>query len=456
MAEHHELMGGKLHVYKRENSDLWQASTYLAGKNRRISTKEESLSHAKEIAEDWYLELRGKSRAGQLTSGPTFKKAADQFLAEYETITNGQRSKEWVDSYNLMLRVHILPFFGKLTLKEITSGKLQEYRVHRRHTAMERIGRPPSRSSMHHEMVAIRQVLKTALRHNWLEYLPDMSQPYKTSGKITHRAWFSPDEYKKLYQATRRRADKPLHNRGRWKWECEQLHDYVLFMANTGLRPDEAARLQFRDVSIVKDHGSKQTILEIEVRGKRGVGFCKSTENAVEPFRRLQARLRQGRKDDGATEAAHSAGRSQERPHQKPKGGPPKAGLVTPKGDELNTNLSTNGSKTKSPWLKPKATDLVFPKKPRELLNSILAEQNLKTDRDGKPRTAYSLRHTYICFRLMEGADIYQIAKNCRTSVEMIEKFYATHIKTLLDASAINVRSGVIARERKASKSRDI
>ena len=40
----------------------------------------------------------------------------------------------------------------------------------------------------------------------------------------------------------------------------------------------------------------------------------------------------------------------------------------------------------------------------------------------------------------MEGADIYQIAKNCRTSVEMIEKFYASHIKTRLDATAINVR----------------
>jgi len=38
----------------------------------------------------------------------------------------------------------------------------------------------------------------------------------------------------------------------------------------------------------------------------------------------------------------------------------------------------------------------------------------------------------------MEGADIYQIAKNCRTSVEMIEKFYASHIKTRLDAAAIN------------------
>ncbi|MDE8347016.1 MAG: hypothetical protein POH28_12725, partial [Acidocella sp.] len=51
----------------------------------------------------------------------------------------------------------------------------------------------------------------------------------------------------------------------------------------------------------------------------------------------------------------------------------------------------------------------------------------------------YSLRHTYICLRLMEGADIYQIAKNCRTSVEMIEKHYAAHIKNTLDAAAINV-----------------
>jgi hypothetical protein len=40
----------------------------------------------------------------------------------------------------------------------------------------------------------------------------------------------------------------------------------------------------------------------------------------------------------------------------------------------------------------------------------------------------------------MEGADIYQIAKNCRTSVEMIEKYYASHIKNTLDAASINVR----------------
>ena len=82
----------------------------------------------------------------------------------------------------------------------------------------------------------------------------------------------------------------------------------------------------------------------------------------------------------------------------------------------------------------------VHPDEFTQLFNTILDEEGLKKDREGQPRTAYSLRHTYICLRLMEGADIYQIAKNCRTSVEMIEKYYASHLKNSLDAAAINIR----------------
>ena len=70
--------------------------------------------------------------------------------------------------------------------------------------------------------------------------------------------------------------------------EAEQLHDYVLFAGNTGLRPDEARRLEFRDVEIVDDEPSGETILEIEVRGKRGFGYCKSMPGAVRPFERLK------------------------------------------------------------------------------------------------------------------------------------------------------------------------
>ena len=184
------------------------------------------------------------------------------------------------------------------------------------------------------------------------------------------------------------------------------MHDYVLFMANTGLRPDEAARLEFRDVVIVDDDASAERILEIEVRGKRGVGYCKSMPGAVRPFERLRDRPRQA-PDDKA-------------------GVPPK-----------RKGVSRGGGADK---ILPKPTDRIFGSTQRELINAILDELKLKFDRDGQRRTAYSLRHTYICMRLMEGADIYQIAKNCRTSVEMIEKYYASHIKNMLDASAINVR----------------
>jgi len=376
MTAKHTILGGKVTVYRRENSRYWQCSTYMNGRNWRVSTKEDSLSRAKDFAEDWYLELRGKARTGDLKKEKTFKEAAEQFRREYDVITQGQRHEVYVEGHHRRLDLYLIPYFGDKGLSEITPGQVQEYRIWRRENSVR--GGVPARSTQHQEIVTLRQVLKTALRHGWLQHLPDLSMPYKTSGKITHRGWFSPAEYKQLYTATRRRLEKTKGKR--YEWNCAQMHDFVLFMANTGLRPDEAKRLQYRDVTIVDDDDTEETILEIVVRGKRGVGYCKSTSGAVVPFKRLVKRN------------------------------------------------------------KPEPGDLIFPSLQRELFNAILHEENLKVDREGNKRTAYSLRHTYICLRLMEGADIYQIAKNCRTSVEMIEKYYAAHIKTSLNAAAINVR----------------
>jgi len=390
----HTILGGKVRLYKRPNSPFWQCSTFLQGKKRRTTTKEESLAQAKDYAEDWYLTMMGKHHRGELKNEKTFLFAATQFEHEYEVITDGQRSPKWVRGHKDRLRLHLLPFFGTLGLSEVTAGKVQEYRVHRIQGANG--GKPPAKSTLHDEIVTLRQVLKTAMRHGWLQHLPDLSSPYSRQTKVSHRAWFTEKEYKQLYQATRRRAQEPYNSH--FKWNAEQLHDYVLFMANTGLRPDEAKNLQFRDVEIVKDDWSGDTILEIEVRGKRGVGFCKSMNGAVWPYKRLLERTRK------AAEKAE---------------------------DERQATVS---------WVLPKPSDLIFPGNHIKMFNNVLNEEGLKFDRDGQRRTAYSLRHTYICLRLMEGADIYQIAKNCRTSVEMIEKFYASHIKTSLDTAAINVR----------------
>src|SRR6185503_8155550 len=134
----------------------------------------------------------------------------------------------------------------------------------------------------------------------------------------------------------------------------------------------------------------------------RGFGFCKSMPGAVFPYERLLKR-------------AKPSAVAGEEPHN------------------------------------PQPTDLVFPGNHIKLFNGVLRRASLKLDRDGHKRTAYSLRHTYICLRLIEGADIYALAKNCRTSVEMIQKFYAAHIKDLLDASAINIRRRRLRQARKES-----
>lgn len=380
----HSLMGGKLHVYRRENSGCWQCSTYLAGKNHRVSTKTGSLAAAKDFANDWYLELHGKHRRGEVKAEKSFKETAAVFEREYEIITEGERSPAYVRGHKDRIRLHLNPFFGAKGLSAITPGLVQEYRMHRRKSA-----RPPARTTLHHELVTLRQVLKTAVRHGWLAGVPDLTAPYRTSGKVSHRAWFSPQEYKQLYEATRKRAnDRTNHKRK----AAAQLHDYVLFMANTGLRPDEAARLEFRDVEIVHDRDTNERILEISVRGKRGTGYCKSTRGAVRPFERIVERF-----------------------------------TTQPKDAALKPQP-------------PKPAERLFPSRQHALLNKVMDDAGLKQDREGSRRTAYSLRHTYICMRLMEGADIYQVAKNCRTSVEMIEKFYAAHIRTSLNAAAINAR----------------
>ena len=62
----HTFFEGKLHLYRRPESDVWQCSTFLKGKNHRMSTGEEGLASAKEIATDWYLGLLGKARSGEL------------------------------------------------------------------------------------------------------------------------------------------------------------------------------------------------------------------------------------------------------------------------------------------------------------------------------------------------------------------------------------------------------
>ena len=404
----HTMFDGRLQIYRRTPHGPWQAAARVGGQRFRQTTGEEALDRAKDVAEEWYLDLRGKLRAGQIVSSvskeKTFGDAAKSYLREVRVLAATTRSASYVKLLELRLNVHVLPYFKDKPLSAINKGLVQSYRVKRAEETIAKTtitgkdgapdvpGKPPARSTMLQEIVTIRQVLKYAEGQSWIPYVPNLSTPYMTQGKRGRRAWFSHEEYKRLYTATRHRIAQG--KRRGWKSRYEDLHAFVLIMANTGLRPDEAWNLEFRDVHVEDDYATKATILVIDVRGKVGVGYCKSMPGAVHPFEDLRKRREQKLRDDGKTDA------------------------------EIVQIM---------PTMK------VFPDYNRDLFNKILKEENLKFDRDGQRRTAYSLRHTYISMRLMEGANIHQVANNCRTSVQMIEQFYAAHIKDRLDAAAINV-----------------
>jgi integrase len=64
------------------------------------------------------------------------------------------------------------------------------------------------------------------------------------------------------------------------------------------------------------------------------------------------------------------------------------------------------------------------------LLKRIVLETDIEA-KTGKNITMYGLRHTAIMFRLTIGrVDALALAKNARTSQQMIDKFYASHLKT--------------------------
>ena len=157
-------------------------------------TKEESLKLAKEFADDWYLTLRGKHSRGELKNEKTFSFAAKQFLQEFEADTMGERNPKCLGNHKNHIRLHLAPFFGPLGLSEITTTKIQEYRIARMQSRYR--GKAPAAATLQKEIVTLHMTLKAAVRHGWLGHLPDLTAPYRGSVKVAHRAWFSPEEYK--------------------------------------------------------------------------------------------------------------------------------------------------------------------------------------------------------------------------------------------------------------------
>jgi hypothetical protein len=71
-----------------------------------------------------------------------------------------------------------------------------------------------------------------------------------------------------------------------------------------------------------------------------------------------------------------------------------------------------------------------------------MAHTKLDTSVAGDARTIYSLRHTAIMYRLIFGVGIntLMLARNARTSVEMIDRFYAKPLTGEMNVAMLQSR----------------
>jgi len=237
-----------------------------------------------------------------------------------------------------------------------------------------------SEGTIRDEMATLRSVMVYAASKNYIKE----SQIFK--GKLPlskqRREEFTPAEYRKLHTYARswvKEAIKP-----QYAYYRAVLYNFILIMCNTGMRPSEARNLQWRDIEH-KTHRDGQKFVILKVRGKK-------------KFRSLVA--------------AESVGEYLERVRELSK--------ATKLDDKVFTNWT--GEPTKSLYY--------------DLLVTLLTEAKLLTSSTGKRRSIYCFRHTYATFRLTEGVDVYFLAKQMGTSVQMIEQHYG-HVNPVKHAERI-------------------
>jgi len=107
------MFDGRLQIYRRSESGPWHAAARVGKKRFRKGLKETGLEQARDLAEEWYLGLRGKLRNGEIVPDErTFGQVADAYLDEAKVLAQATRSKSYVENLKIRMYAHILPYFG--------------------------------------------------------------------------------------------------------------------------------------------------------------------------------------------------------------------------------------------------------------------------------------------------------------------------------------------------------
>ncbi len=244
----------------------------------------------------------------------------------------------------------------------------------------------PAISTQNNEATVLRAIFKHARKNGWISEGQIPVVPRAKGGAPNRRPSFTDEEVQHLLNVAEQREYEVTN--GRIRFLRGLLYAFAAFIAYSGMRPFEAMRLKWEDITW-KTNSNGQPIILAYVSGKNKERTLVTREYITEVIFRLQLLHAEHRKD-------------------------------IPDDERWDNDLlrgpifcDTDGTPIRT-----------FKKSFRELLQAA----GLEFDRQGRKRDSYSLRHFYATERLLTGIDIYTLSTNLGTSVKMIEDHYG-HVR---------------------------
>ena len=360
-----------LRIFKIGCSPYWYARVWIHGKFRKASLKTDHKPLAIQRAKLFYQDQLGiADHLKKSISGHEFGVIAEAMMAVDERkVRRGERSESLVVGNRYAYTKHIKSYFQKVDVKTINYAVLEKFSETLEEKSL-------SSSSIKNFLSFIGKVLKYAHRQDLIERIPQMPT-IKSKAKI--RGWFSEQELGALLDGMDKLIDSGLEVRGvKIQPDLKLLAE---LMVETMLRPSDVKQLKFQNIEIVE---ANKIYLRITTATSKTINSpVISTAAGVDVYRRIQ-------------DYQHSRG-----------------------------YLAQNNY-------------LFFPEiTERKRISEMLARQfaavldslSMRQSPQGEPRTLYSLRHSAIMFAILRGdTNLLKIARNARTSPDMIDRFYARHL----------------------------
>ncbi|WP_343117234.1 tyrosine-type recombinase/integrase [Ostreiculturibacter nitratireducens] len=377
-ADTHVLLDGEVKVYKRPNSKRWQATFQIEGHWVRISTGKRDLEEAKAVAREQYLDYKFRAKHDLPVVTKRFEDVAKLAVADMQRQLDAGAGRKVYKDYIKAIDKYFIPFFGKTFITNIDHEKILAFNAWR----VAQIGREPKASTLNTHNSAMNKVYDEAVARGFISQgkVPVLAN---NGEEAKRRPDFGLDDYRTMIRKLPHWIDKGKGGKSRDMRYL--LRDYVLILANTGMRHGtEAQNLRWKHVTVFKENGLEY--VEFYLHGKTKPHEAIGRAGTIDYLKRIHAR----------TEAIKDIDFYE---------------MLKQKLD-LPVFCLPEGTVTENL---------------RQTFKAFLKDAGLlKCPKSGQDRTLYSLRHTYATFALVnDGMDIHALAKQMGTSIGMIERHYS-------------------------------